>query len=64
MGTNGRPLLLFGIHCLQDDLPIKERERVNATRKFSDEVEQEIVARYLAGESTLVLGKAYGALGY
>jgi hypothetical protein len=34
---------------------------VNTNRKFSDEVEQEIVARYLAGESTLVLGKAYGS---
>jgi AraC-like DNA-binding protein len=61
MGTNGRPLLLFGIHGLQDDLPIKERERVHPNRKFSDEVEREIVARYLAGESTLVLGKAYGS---
>lgn len=61
MGTNGRPLLLFGIHGLPDDLPIKERERVHPNRKFSDEVEQEIVACYLAGESTLVLGKAYGS---
>ena len=28
--------------------------------KFSDEIEQEIIARYLSGESTVVLGRAYG----
>jgi transposase-like protein len=28
--------------------------------KFSEEVEQDIVARYLSGESTVVLGRAYG----
>ena len=27
--------------------------------KFSDEVEQKIIARYLSGESTVVLGRAY-----
>src|SRR5260221_4140960 len=61
MDTNGRPLLLFGIHGSQDDLPKKERERLHPNRKFSDEVEREIVARYLTGESTLVLGKVYGS---
>ncbi len=29
--------------------------------KYSDEVEQEIVAQYLAGESTVVLGRTYGS---
>lgn len=28
--------------------------------KFSNEIEQEIIARYLSGESTVVLGRAYG----
>jgi hypothetical protein len=28
--------------------------------KFSDELEQEIITRYLSGESTVVLGRAYG----
>ncbi len=28
--------------------------------KFSDDVEQTIITRYLSGESTVILGRAYG----
>src|SRR5579883_452355 len=41
--------------------PPREEGIMYTKHKYSDEVEQEIVAQYLAGESTVVLGRTYGS---